>query len=181
MLAAVLLVSAAHGQQPIKRDPKINSFYTRAISAIKPDYRQLVANTSSQFTRRSLDADSLTKALRKNPQLSSLTSTDIETLTLLVLVETSGKMEVELHTLLEEVKRTNSSKMPQRNSTTVRDSSVASSGSKTDKDDMQELSEEKMFRIRKLTEARDRLERTISNMMTKSGDSEGAISPNLKS
>ena len=45
-------------------------FPARAITGIKPDYRKLVARASSQFTNRSLNADSLSTAFRKDPRLS---------------------------------------------------------------------------------------------------------------
>ncbi|RYY54543.1 MAG: hypothetical protein EOO09_13895 [Chitinophagaceae bacterium] len=180
LFITVLTASVLYGQQPIKRNPKITFYHKRAMTSIKPDYRKLVANTSSHFTNHTLNTDSLKAALRKNSMLANLTNTDIETLIVLVMLETSEQMDAELRTLAAEMKAQNSSRKNQRDATLAKDSSRATAGRPGDKDSMQELTEEKMFRIRQVTEARERLERMITNIMEKSGATEDNISENLK-
>lgn len=180
LLIAVLFVSFLDAQPSLTRDPKITAYHKRAMGGIKPDYKKLVTNTSTYFTNHSFNSDSLKAALRKNSLLASLSVTDIETLMVLVMLETSEQMAAELRQLSAEMKEQNSSKKSQRNSTSTSDSSRTSTGGSGDKDSLNEMSQEKMFRMRQLTEEKDRLERMISNMLRKLGATESNISDNLK-
>ncbi|HEU5051977.1 MAG TPA: hypothetical protein VFT78_02625 [Hanamia sp.] len=73
-----------------------NVFYENAMGSIKPQVKNLITKNANKITGRSVNVDSLVKALHKEPLLKNGNEKDLEAITVLILVQASKNTDDQL-------------------------------------------------------------------------------------
>ncbi|MEO8819777.1 MAG: hypothetical protein ABI374_02945 [Ginsengibacter sp.] len=77
-----------------------NTFYENAMSSIKPDIKNLIEKNANKLRGRKVDVDSLVNALHKSELLRRGTENDLESITVLILVQASKYADADLKILV---------------------------------------------------------------------------------
>lgn len=80
--------------------PEANTFYSKAMANIKPQIKNIVEKNADVLKGRTINADSLSKALIKNQLLKNATPQDIEAIGVLIMVQASKNADADLKDLV---------------------------------------------------------------------------------
>jgi len=80
--------------------PEANTFYSKAMANIKPQIKNIVEKNAGVLKGRTINADSLSKALIKNQLLKNATPQDIEAIGVLIMVQASKNADADLKDLV---------------------------------------------------------------------------------
>ncbi len=207
ILAAFLSACFARAAEPqIPQQAKI--VQARLIPALKPAVREWISQEAKKVSRSSVVNEAAVKAdIQTHFAGQSLVGGDIETLTLLVMMETAQDAEKDLKAVMAEMKaaqREAASKLKREESgikaaarqeytrpaTTnlqarpglVKSQSVdqAVDSTKAKLDSKSELGETESLRLQMAMDRLSKLEATLSNLLKKASDTQSNIVNNLK-
>ena len=177
LLGTVFLFSG-FAQRPIAVDVKAEAFYAEVMPAIGTPYRNLVTAIANNLRGLSINADSLKKVLTSDRLLSGHADIDVEALVMLVVTRSARDAEADLRAVMSETKTINQQKRTTRQGPQHLDSvSLRNSG---DSLNMDELNDQQQLRLQTITDRRDRMMQTISNLLKKINDRRETIVQNLK-
>ncbi len=77
-----------------------NTFYSKAMANIKPQIKNIVKKNADVLKGRTINTDSLSKALIKNQLLKNATPQDIEAIGVLIMVQASKNADADLKDLV---------------------------------------------------------------------------------
>lgn len=80
--------------------PEANAFYSKAMANIKPQIKNIIEKNANGLKGRTINTDSLLKALIKNQLLINATPQDIEAIGVLIMVQTSKNADADLKDLV---------------------------------------------------------------------------------
>ena len=108
---------AAFSQNSTIANQQAEDFYNKAMPAIRPALKNIIQTNASQLKGRTVNADSLGRALKNNKQLSQLQSVDIDALVMLIMMQMSKDANQDMKNMLIEMKRVNDEKKQMREAT----------------------------------------------------------------
>ncbi len=110
-----ILLTLQAAAQPITQLPTgAETFYNKAMPVIKPAYKNLVMQTASGLSGKSVNVDSLMNAFRNNAMLTSLAQPDVTALVELVLTQQAKDAEAALQTDMQSMQAVTQMRRQQR-------------------------------------------------------------------
>lgn len=76
--------------------PESSVFYRQALQYVKPEIMNFIEKKTEQLSSSKINADSLLSALKKEPELKKLNNENLKTISLLILIQCSYKIDKEL-------------------------------------------------------------------------------------
>lgn len=76
--------------------PEANTFYLKAMANIKPQIKNIIEKNANGLKGKTINTDSLSKALIKNEFLKNASPQDIEAIGVLIMVQTSRNADADL-------------------------------------------------------------------------------------
>ena len=95
--------------------PEANTFYSKAMANIKPQIKNIVEKNADVLEGRTINTDSLSKALIKNQLLKNATPQDIEAIGVLIMVQASKNADADLKDLVINMRKNEREKNPVNN------------------------------------------------------------------
>ena len=89
-----------------------NTFYSKAMANIKPQIKNIVEKNADVLKGRTINTDSLSKALIKNHFLKNATPQDIEAIGVLIMVQASRNADADLKDLVINMRKNDRDKNP---------------------------------------------------------------------
>lgn len=77
-----------------------NNFYTKAMPSIKPQIKNFIEKNATALKGKTINIDSLCKALSKNQLLKNATRQDIEAIGVLIMVQATKNADEDLKSLV---------------------------------------------------------------------------------
>lgn len=155
--------------------PDAAAFYNKAIPVIRQHIKDIVLQTASAIKRYNANADSLSRRLRGNHMLKGTSNSDIDGITVLILVQASRDADAELKFIVLAMSRRNEQKQQQ---ITIQSVSVNNAKDENrsigDADDIQNL------RLQATIERKRRIAEEISVVMQKIQNTQQSIINDLR-
>lgn len=104
----------AFSQNTALTNQQAEDFYNKAMPVMRPALKNIVLTNARQLKGRTVNADSLTQALKNNGQISNLQSTDIEAMVMLIMMQASKDANEDMKNMLAEMKKINDQKKQMR-------------------------------------------------------------------
>ena len=174
--SCLLIFTNGNAQVPTAMPPDANTFFNKAMPVMRPQLKEIVLQTANAIKHYNANADSLSQRLHKNYALKNMSNSDIDGITLLVMVQASRNADADLKDMVIGMSRNNEQKKEQR--TAMQQVSVANSDTKAKSPE--EIRELENIKLLVIMERKRRMAEEISNIMKKIADTQQNILNDLK-
>ncbi|MDP4285004.1 MAG: hypothetical protein Q8891_11300 [Bacteroidota bacterium] len=87
--------------------PEASSFYNYAMQSIKPEIKNLIRKKANSLKGKTINTESLSDALKKEPLLHKMNQHDLEAISVLIMVQVSENTDADLKNLVMKMRRKN--------------------------------------------------------------------------
>lgn len=99
--------SGSFGQVNSVMPPEAEVFYNNAMHSIKPQIVTTIEKNANNLKGKKINADSLSKSLRKTQALKNAAQPEIEAITILIMVRTSKNADADLKDIVVNLHKNN--------------------------------------------------------------------------
>ena len=171
----IFILKALNAQVPTAMPPDANTFYINAMPAIRQQVKDIVIQTANAIKHRRANADSLSQRLRTNKTLKGVSNSDIDGITVLIMVQASKNADADLKLIVLGMSRRNEQEHPGTSAQTVSENNVEDKNRS-----IEEISDMQNSKLRMIMERKSRMAEEISAVMKKISGAEQDIINNLK-
>jgi len=175
LLCCLASLKSLDAQVPTAMSPEANAFYSLAMPAIRQQVKTIILQTAGGMKHFRANADSLYEKLRVNKALKTLGKSDIEAITVLIMVQASKYADADIKLMVLGIGRRND--QGQQEQTGPQPVSVNNENKNRSADEASNIENSKLHAI---MAGKSRLAEEINNVMTKISGAEQSIINNLR-
>ena len=105
LILLIVLSLTGYGQVNSVIPPEVNNFYNNAMRTVNPSIKNFIETSANNLKGRTVNIDSLSKAIQKDKLLKNANRREIDALTVLIMVQASKNADTELKNLVINMNR----------------------------------------------------------------------------